>query len=59
MSMLLSAVLSPFAGIGSEGYQALKMGRKFIGFELKKSYYETAKNNLEMAEITNGQMELF
>lgn len=52
-------VLSPFAGIGSEGYQALKMGRKFIGFELKKSYYETAKNNLEMAEITNGQMELF
>jgi DNA modification methylase/superfamily II DNA or RNA helicase len=52
-------VLSPFAGIGSEGYQALKMGRKFIGFELKKSYYETAKRNLEMAEIVDGQCELF
>ena len=43
-------ILSPFAGIGSEGYCALKMGRKFIGAELKKSYFETACSNLRKAE---------
>ena len=32
-------VLSPFAGIGSEGFAALEMGRKFVGIELKESYY--------------------
>ncbi|MBK8763080.1 MAG: site-specific DNA-methyltransferase, partial [Sulfuritalea sp.] len=32
-------VLSPFAGIGSEGHVSLQMGRKFIGVELKESYY--------------------
>lgn len=42
-------VFSPFAGIGSEGYQAIKMGRKFIGIELKESYYRAAVNNLRMA----------
>lgn len=40
-------VLSPFAGIGSEGYVALKNGRNFIGFELKESYYKQALKNLE------------
>lgn len=45
-------VLSPFAGIGSEGYQALKMGRKFIGIELKDSYYNQAIRNLANAENT-------
>jgi DNA modification methylase len=40
-------VLSPFAGIGSEGYVALQEGRKFIGAELKKSYFEQASRNLE------------
>ena len=39
-------VLSPFMGIGSEGYQALKMGRKFVGVELKESYYQQAVRNL-------------
>lgn len=39
-------VLSPFAGIGSEGYQALKLGRRFVGIELKPSYYEWACRNL-------------
>lgn len=39
-------VLTPFMGIGSEVYQAVKMGRKGIGFELKDSYYEMAKKNL-------------
>lgn len=42
-------VLSPFAGIGSEGYMALKLGRKFVGIELKRSYYEAALRNLERA----------
>lgn len=39
-------VLSPFMGIGSEGYVALQMGRKFIGVELKESYFKAASNNL-------------
>ncbi len=43
-------VLSPFAGIGSEGYVAVKTGRRFIGIELKPSYYEQARRNLMHAE---------
>lgn len=39
-------VYSPFAGIGSEGYGALSLGRKFIGSELKRSYFEQACANL-------------
>lgn len=42
-------VLSPFMGIGSEGYVSLEMGRRFIGVELKRSYYEQAVRNLEAA----------
>jgi len=42
-------VFSPFAGIGSEGYQAIKMGRRFVGVELKESYFKIAANNLNMA----------
>lgn len=42
-------VLSPFAGIGSEGYVSLDMDRKFIGFELKNSYYRQAVKNLKVA----------
>lgn len=44
-------VLSPFAGIGSEGHCAIQMGRKFIGAELKKSYYEQAARNLSAAHM--------
>lgn len=51
-------VLSPFAGIGSEGYTALKLDRKFIGYELKQSYYEQAKKNLENALLLKNQLEL-
>lgn len=40
-------VLSPFAGIGSEGYVAVQMGRRFIGIELKASYHAQAVKNLE------------
>lgn len=39
-------VLSPFMGIGSEGYVALQEGRRFVGAELKKSYFEQAVRNL-------------
>ena len=50
-------VLSPFAGIGSEGHCAIQMGRKFIGAELKKSYYEQASRNLAAAHM--GTQDLF
>ncbi len=40
-------VYSPFAGIGSEGYGALSLGRKFVGSELKKSYADQACVNLK------------
>ncbi|HND81576.1 MAG TPA: DNA methyltransferase [Accumulibacter sp.] len=50
-------VLSPFAGIGSEGYAALQMGRRFIGIELKQSYYNQAAINLARAQ--KGNLDLF
>lgn len=43
-------VLSPFAGIGSELYEAVKAGRRAIGFELKSSYYRQAQKNLASVE---------
>jgi DNA modification methylase len=45
-------VLSPFMGIGSEGYVALQMGRKFVGVELKASYFKQAAANLANATAT-------
>lgn len=48
-------VYSPFTGIGSEGYQALKMDRRFVGSELKESYFRQACQNLENAK---SQLEL-
>jgi len=50
-------VLSPFMGIGSETYTAVKMGRKAIGAELKPSYFALAKRNMEQASKT--QYNLF
>jgi len=52
-------VLSPFAGIGSEGHVALKFGRRFVGIELKKSYWEQARRNLIAAEESQGEASLF
>lgn len=49
-------VLSPFAGIASEGHVALNEGRKFVGCELKRSYFEQAARNLAKA---NKQTSLF
>jgi DNA modification methylase len=42
-------VLSPFMGIGSEGFVALGMGRRFVGVELKDSYFAQAAANLDQA----------
>lgn len=51
-------VLSPFAGIGSEVYMAVKLGRRGVGIELKESYFRTAVKNLQRAKIDNAQMSL-
>ena len=47
-------VFTPFMGIGSEIYQALKMGRRGISIELKESYYNQAVVNCENAEKIKG-----
>jgi len=52
-------VLTPFMGIGSEVYQAVKMGRKGIGFELKESYFDLAKANLKAVVSQKNQVGLF
>lgn len=52
-------VLSPFAGIGSEGYVAVEHGRRFIGCELKPSYWQTACTNLREAEANANMPSLF
>lgn len=43
-------VFSPFAGIGSEGYESVRLGRSFIGIELKPGYFISAARNLRQAE---------
>ena len=52
-------VYSPFAGIGSELYVALQMGRKACGAELKASYYKQAVTNCEEGVKTAGNKTLF
>lgn len=52
-------VLSPFAGIGSEGYVSVKLGRRFVGCELKSSYWQAAVKNLTAAEHAAGTPTLF
>ena len=52
-------VLSPFAGIGSEGYVALQKGRRFVGVELKRSYYGQMVKNLDAASVVEVQRGLF
>jgi DNA modification methylase len=52
-------ILSPFGGIGSEGYQAVKMKRKSISIELKDSYFLLNKKNHESCEIEKLQTSLF
>jgi len=52
-------VLSPFAGIGSEGHESVKSGRRFLGIELKTSYFNAAVKNLERAEHEANSGDLF
>jgi DNA modification methylase len=52
-------VLSPFAGIGSEGHEALKLNRKFLGVELKESYFDEAAKNLRRVEQDQSRGRLF
>lgn len=52
-------VLSPFAGIGSEGFESVKYGREFVGIELKRSYFDQACRNLERAAIEAKSRLLF
>lgn len=52
-------VLDPFAGIGSSGYEAIRLGRKFVGVELKTSYFRAAVANLERAGLSKEQPSLF
>ena len=49
-------VLSPFAGIASEGFVAVQMGRRFIGAELKRSYFELAVKNMQHAVRTQATL---
>ena len=53
-------VLTPFLGIGSEVYEAIKLGRKGIGFELKESYFEQAVNNCfnAISELADSHRQL-
>jgi hypothetical protein len=51
-------VLSPFGGIGSEGVVALRMGRRFLGFELKESYWKQAVSNLRIQEAKGKEKRL-
>lgn len=54
-------IYSPFAGIGSEGYQAITAGRRFIGCELKREYFNVAVKNLKLAEkeVAESHLVLF
>lgn len=50
------AVFTPFMGIGSEVYQAVKMNRKGIGIELKREYYLQAVSNLQSLDNEKAQL---
>jgi len=51
-------VFTPFMGIGSEVFQAVKMDRVGIGFELKESYFNLAKSNLYACIKGKSQLSL-
>jgi len=52
-------VYTPFMGIGSEVFQAVEMGRVGIGHELKESYFDLAKKNVQSAVLKKTQTSLF
>jgi hypothetical protein len=51
-------VLSPFGGIGSEGHVSLQMGRRYLGIELKRRYFDQAVKNLRQATAQQDAFEL-
>jgi DNA modification methylase len=51
-------VFTPFMGVGSEVFQAVKMGRKGIGIELKKEYFNQAVLNLQKLDNEKNQLTL-
>lgn len=50
-------VFSPFTGIGSEGYEAVRLGRRFLGCELKDEYHKQALKNIGEAYSKSQQVE--
>jgi len=52
-------VFSPFAGIGSEGHESIRLGRKFVGVELKPEYFDHACTHLKQAEASASEQDLF
>lgn len=52
-------VFSPFMGIGSEGHEAIRLGRRFVGIELNPSYFKSAVHNVKNAEVVSSQKTLF
>lgn len=52
-------VFSPFNGIGTEGYVSLEQGRRYLGIELKESYFDLSIKNLNNAELKKQQTMLF
>lgn len=52
-------VFDPFNGIGSTGYVAIQNNRKYVGCELKESYYRSSIKNLESAIAESSQVDLF
>lgn len=55
-SLAGETVLSPFAGIGSEGDRAIRLGRRFVGVELKPEYWRVAVRNLKRAEAREAPL---
>jgi len=51
-------VLSPFGGIGSEGHVSIEQGRRYLGIELKRSYFEQAVRNLRASTAQQSMFEL-
>jgi len=49
-------VFDPFMGVGSSGEAALRLGRRFLGFEIQRAYYEAATRRLETAESERGDL---
>ena len=50
-------IFDPFSGIASTGYEALKHGRKYVGIELKESYFQTGIRNLRAAESLSREKD--